>query len=194
MSKKEDGNKNEDAKKTEKLDKDIPYGGPPAQMICNSGQVIVHQGTPAHQAFYIETGRVEVSLKEGDTVVKIAELGPGEIFGEIGVIAEEERMASVTAIEKSTLRIIPGKELAEKIKSVDDKFIKSLIDTLVRRLRHSNSGQMRHYKNMALFQDRMAGLAHAAANGVDQSRREEFSAEVSPLLEQIETVMKRYRK
>ena len=40
----------------------------------------------------------------------------------------------------------------------------------------------------------MAGLMEKADRGIDQQRRNEFAEEITPLLDQVEAVLDKYRK
>lgn len=164
------------------------------QLLCSAGRPVFEQGTPAHQVFYIEEGRVAVTVQEGQHTIRLAELGPGEIFGEMGILGDEMRSATVTALESSTITVITRRDLEERISALEDDFIKSLIDSLIRRLREANKGQMRYFSDLAAFQDRMAGLMQKAHDGVDQQKRSAFAAEVTPLLNQIEILLDKYRR
>jgi CRP-like cAMP-binding protein len=57
------------------------------------GKHLVDEGQFAYEFFVIEEGTAEV-LKGGD---RLAELGPGDFFGEIALLEEERRTASVIA-------------------------------------------------------------------------------------------------
>lgn len=57
------------------------------------GKIIVRQGGQAHAFHMIIEGEVEVSADD----VEIATLGPGDHFGEIAVIDDTKRNATVTA-------------------------------------------------------------------------------------------------
>lgn len=164
------------------------------QLLCAAGRPVFEQGTPAHQVFYIDQGRVEVTVQEGPHTIRLAELGPGEIFGEMSVLANELRSATVTALEECTITVITRKDLEDRIASLDDEFIKSLIGSLVRRLRDANKGQIRYYSDLAAFQDRMSGLMQKAHDGVGQEKRGAFAAEVTPLLDQIESLLDKYQR
>jgi CRP-like cAMP-binding protein len=59
------------------------------------GKHLIDQGQFGYEFFVIEEGKAEV--KRGDDV--IAELGPGDFFGEIALLEEDRRTASVIAAE-----------------------------------------------------------------------------------------------
>ncbi len=71
--------------------------------IYESGQVIIRQGDVGHAMYLIQSGRVEVITTEGNETKTLAELGPGQHFGEVSVFKDVLRTATVRAIEPSTL-------------------------------------------------------------------------------------------
>jgi CRP/FNR family cyclic AMP-dependent transcriptional regulator len=64
------------------------------------GERLVSQGGFAHEFFAIIEGEAEVS-REGQ---HLADLGPGDFFGEIALLVEERRTATVTA--KSPMKVV----------------------------------------------------------------------------------------
>jgi CRP/FNR family transcriptional regulator, cyclic AMP receptor protein len=58
------------------------------------GEALVREGDFAYEFFAIEEGHAEV--RRGDEV--LATLGPGDVFGETGVLAKQLRNADVIAI------------------------------------------------------------------------------------------------
>jgi CRP/FNR family cyclic AMP-dependent transcriptional regulator len=58
-----------------------------------AGYLLVNQGNFAHEFFVLLEGTVEVS-KDGE---HLADLGPGDFFGEIALVGHERRTATVRA-------------------------------------------------------------------------------------------------
>jgi CRP/FNR family transcriptional regulator, cyclic AMP receptor protein len=58
-----------------------------------AGSEVASEGSFAHEFFVIEDGTAEVR-RDGE---RLAELGPGDFFGEIGLLETERRTASVVA-------------------------------------------------------------------------------------------------
>ncbi len=86
-----------------------------------AGKQVVNEGDYAHEFMAIEEGTAHVF--RGDE--KLATLGPGDIFGEMGVVEKRLRMASVVAA--TPLRLITltrwelkraGDDVLEKIRAV----------------------------------------------------------------------------
>jgi CRP-like cAMP-binding protein len=60
-----------------------------------AGTVLVREGDPSDRFYVIVTGRVEVTLAGQPVRVE----GPGEFFGEIGLMRDVPRTATVTAVD-----------------------------------------------------------------------------------------------
>ncbi|MEC7029533.1 MAG: cyclic nucleotide-binding domain-containing protein [Pseudomonadota bacterium] len=160
--------------------------------IFYKGQTIIEQDSSSNRAFYIESGTVEISVRENQHSVSISKLGAGEIFGEMGLISHEPRSASAKAIEDTTVTIITEDMLNKRIEAISDKAIRKLIRVLIERLTQSNKGQLLHYKNLAEFQDRVIGLMNKADTGITKSKRAAFRDEAEPLLAQLEALLDKY--
>ena len=70
------------------------------------GQRFFAQGDPADAAFVVLDGRATVSLDAPSGEIQLAELGRNALVGEMGILADNPRSATVTAAEPTTaLRI-----------------------------------------------------------------------------------------
>jgi CRP/FNR family transcriptional regulator, cyclic AMP receptor protein len=72
-----------------------------------AGTKLAQEGRFAYEFFAIQDGTAEVT-REG---VSIAELGPGDFFGEIGLLGGERRVATVTATSPMRLVVLTGAQL-----------------------------------------------------------------------------------
>lgn len=64
-----------------------------SEVSVSEGKVLVTEGDYAYSFMAIESGTAEV--RRGDE--KIAELGPGDFFGEVGLLETDKRTATVVA-------------------------------------------------------------------------------------------------
>lgn len=64
------------------------------------GEVILRQGDPGTNFYIVRSGEVKISkcTEESQVDTEIARLGEGTYFGELALLSDEPRMASVTAI------------------------------------------------------------------------------------------------
>jgi CRP-like cAMP-binding protein len=70
------------------------------------GTVLGRQGTVAYEFFVILDGSADVHV-DGE---RVAALGPGDFFGEIGLLEAERRTATVTAATAMQLVVVFGRE------------------------------------------------------------------------------------
>ncbi len=92
------------------------------------GENIVIEGEEADQFYMIETGRVAVKTKAtGDDPIN--ELGPGAYFGEVALIKDQPRNASIVAMEPTTCYILDREEFRKAIDASDsfDKEIRKVL-------------------------------------------------------------------
>jgi CRP-like cAMP-binding protein len=74
-----------------------------------AGTKLAQEGRLAYEFFAIQDGTAQVT-REG-AGEPIATLGPGDFFGEIGLLGGERRMASVTATSPMRLVVLTGAQL-----------------------------------------------------------------------------------
>ena len=78
-----------------------------ADLEYSAGEVIFKEGYPADDAYIIESGRVEIYKENEDgSEQSIALLGPGQMFGEYGVLDNAPRSACARAVEDTLLQIM----------------------------------------------------------------------------------------
>lgn len=96
------------------------------------GHVVVQEGEPSSEAFIIRAGRCAVTKlgADGETRV-IRQLGPGEVFGEMGLITREPRSASVRCLEPVTVAVITRGGLERELNGRG--MIGLLLDAIARR-------------------------------------------------------------
>jgi len=74
------------------------------ELDVEAGHVLMEEGDLGREFFVIESGRAEVT-RDG---ARVAEMGPGDFFGEIALIEEERRTATVTAITPMVVVVLSG--------------------------------------------------------------------------------------
>lgn len=71
-----------------------------------AGETILEQGAPGDSLYIIDQGRVEVVVSQNGRSEKVAELGPSEFVGEMGLLTGAERSATVVALEPTHCFVI----------------------------------------------------------------------------------------
>lgn len=76
-----------------------------------AGVYLVEQGEPATSLYLILSGTVEVLQEQSDgQVERLRRMGPGEFFGELGVVSGAVRTAGVVAVEPVTCLVLSSDE------------------------------------------------------------------------------------
>lgn len=71
-----------------------------------AGKVLAEEGTGGHEFFVIVEGTVAITKGSKH----LADLGPGEFFGELAMIGHVPRMATATASTPATLLVVAHRE------------------------------------------------------------------------------------
>jgi diguanylate cyclase (GGDEF)-like protein len=80
-----------------------------------SDHIIIRQGDTAGMVYVILSGHVRVleSVPDSSMQLSLGELGPGQIFGESGVLRDRPRSSSVITLERTRCLAIPPEEFLE---------------------------------------------------------------------------------
>lgn len=96
-------------------------------------------GEPGDSAYVIESGRVEILA--GSEQERIAVLGAGELFGEVALLDQQPRTATVRTLESTTLVRIERSHVNELLKR-SDPVIRHLMTLLLERFRSTHPGHV----------------------------------------------------
>ena len=102
------------------------------------GSTIMSEGDPVDSLYIVISGRLKVMMGEANgKEVILSIIGPGEFFGEMGLIDESPRSASVVSIEPCELLAVAKRDF-EKCLAGNFEMSKTLMRGLVRRLREAD--------------------------------------------------------
>ena len=106
------------------------------------GAEIFREGEVGTHAYVIERGQVEVTSLHHGHAVRIATLGPGELFGEMALIDDQVRSATVTAVEETECVRVDRSQFAEKMGRADP-LLNLLLLVILRRFRWTQQRMIR---------------------------------------------------
>jgi signal transduction histidine kinase len=133
-----------------------------------TGERLLAEGSPGDACFVIESGELEVTKRSGDTELPLAMIGPGAITGEMALLEDRPRNASVTATGAVRAWRIPRATLLEFLARPEAAL--AMLRTIVGRLR-STEGLLREQEKLAGLGTLAAGLAHELNNPAAAIRR-----------------------
>ncbi len=107
-----------------------------------AGEIIFRQGDASDGIYSVQSGWVTVyktkPTPQGPADIEIAKLGPGSLFGEMGMLDQTRRDATVKALEFTEVVIIT-KDMFESQMTALPPWVTNFIKILITRLRATNS-------------------------------------------------------
>ncbi|MFA5885307.1 MAG: cyclic nucleotide-binding and patatin-like phospholipase domain-containing protein [Acidimicrobiia bacterium] len=104
------------------------------------GEVLIREGDDADSLYLIAEGRVRVSSRRDDgTTQVLAELGRGELVGEMALVTNEPRSATVTAVRDGLVLELPASAFLDLVRRYPD-VLREVTTKVVGRLLRSLRG------------------------------------------------------
>lgn len=105
-------------------------------LVYSSGDVIFYEGDPGESMFDIVSGTIGVySEYRTDNEVKLTELKPGQMFGEMAMLENAPRSTTIVAEADGTVLHEIDADEAKKLFTTDAEFVKRIMKHLSSRLR-----------------------------------------------------------
>ncbi|MFH1811786.1 MAG: Crp/Fnr family transcriptional regulator [Pseudomonadota bacterium] len=101
------------------------------------GDIIFREGEDGREMLVVRKGRVRIFRKTGDSELTLAELGPGESFGEMSILDQTTRSATAMALEETDLVVVEEHAFENMLKERPDIAVR-LLKKLSARLREAN--------------------------------------------------------
>ena len=102
-----------------------------------TGEVLLQEKSLGETAFIINQGRVEVTERVEDRDIHLAYLGAGDTCGEMSMVDDKPRSATVTALEDTEVSEMDHDGLYEALQT-DPEIALGLLRALFERLREAN--------------------------------------------------------
>jgi SulP family sulfate permease len=72
--------------------------------VVQAGEAVFRQGDSSDAMYFVESGRLDVELEMPDgRILRLKKVGPGAVFGEMGIYTLSPRSATIRAAEKCVL-------------------------------------------------------------------------------------------
>ena len=101
------------------------------------GEVLIREGELGDAAFFIQSGRFEVLKRDRDKDICLTHLGKNAIVGEMALIDNNRRSATVRCVESGTVVTLDRATFESKLKHLD-KFSRALLEMFSNKLRTLN--------------------------------------------------------
>jgi CRP/FNR family cyclic AMP-dependent transcriptional regulator len=102
------------------------------------GEPLVKEGDMSNSMYWLQSGTLRLFKKKGQGFIELGVVHSGEVVGEMSFLDSQPRSASVEALQPCDIVEIPRGKFDEFI-TAQPSWMKSLIQTLVKRLRTTNN-------------------------------------------------------
>lgn len=134
-----------------------------------AGDCLIRQGDPGDSAYVLTKGEFEIQKQSGQSLIKIAMRNSGDVVGEMALLSQTARTASVIAKTDAEALRIP-QEAFEKLLSTSSSAALTILHWVMERL-NQNESLLHQHEKMAALGTLSAGLAHELNNPAAAAQR-----------------------
>ena len=132
-----------------------------------AGEIVFREGDFSNSCYVISSGHAAAMRGHaGGRAITLARFGPGDMFGELAMLDDQQRSATIEALDQLDAISIRGDDMRRSLRAHPDIAVK-MITALARKLRQTNerlAGQS--------FQTVQSRVAKALSELVDAARAE----------------------
>lgn len=109
-------------------------GGDFPRKTFNAGATIIREGEPGDAAYIIVAGRCDIRKEMPAGTETLMSIGPGAVFGEMAIMTEGPRTATVVATERTTVLVVTPAILEQEMEALKP-WVATLLKSLAARFR-----------------------------------------------------------
>lgn len=104
----------------------------------NKGDVLFRENDPSDAMYVIKSGKIAIMKVKGSSEIQLAELGPGDMLGEMAFFDNKPRSAGAKALSNAEVIELPFKALNAQFKTFPE-WLKAIMRTVNTHLRNANT-------------------------------------------------------
>ncbi len=148
------------------------------------GTLIMEEGELGNCAYLIQSGIVEVYTENEGRDIRLAKLELGQIFGEMALIFDERRTASVRALEDCNLIVITRQSFQAKLEKTDPT-IAAIVKMLTQRVISANNTLVNKKSDTKDLLETTQIIYDNILSSLPRTRQRTFQTAVLPKLEEF---------
>ena len=105
--------------------------------VLKKGEILFREGDTSDAMYVIKSGKIAITKAKGSSEINLAELGPGDMLGEMAFFDNKPRSAGARAISDAQIIELPFKALNAQFKTFPE-WLKAIMRTVNTHLRNAN--------------------------------------------------------
>jgi len=102
------------------------------------GEILFREGDPSEAMYVVKSGRIAITKAKGESDVTLAELGPGDLLGEMAFFDEKPRSATASVLQDTVVIELPFRALNTQLASFPE-WLKAIMKAVNVHLRNANT-------------------------------------------------------
>lgn len=157
------------------------------------GSVIMKEGDRGNTAFLIQSGQVRVFIEKDGKTVELARMGPGQIVGEMALVFDEPRTATVAALEDCNLIVITRQTLQQKLDK-SDATVRAIVPMLMKRIVQANNAMLSRQSSVDGLTETVTTIYENMQAGLGAPQKKTLQNTVLPKLEDFLTAVRAFQE
>lgn len=153
------------------------------------------QGDEGYSAYLIQSGSVLVFTEHEEREIELARLEVGQIFGEMALVFDEVRSASVRTLEDCNLIVITREALRQKLER-SDPTVRAIVKMLTERIVSANNAVLKRKETLKDLKELSQIIYQNIFTGLPPNQVKSFETGVLPkmteFIEAIEAFQDKY--
>ena len=100
--------------------------------------ILFKENDPSDSMYVIKSGKIAITKAKGSSEITLAELGPGDMLGEMAFFDSKPRSAGAKAVSDTVVIELPFKALNAQFKTFPE-WLKAIVRTVNTHLRNANT-------------------------------------------------------
>ncbi|MGB0719852.1 MAG: cyclic nucleotide-binding domain-containing protein [Bdellovibrionales bacterium] len=158
------------------------------RQVVPSDTFVMREGDKGNCAYLVQSGKVSVFSEADGKRVELARLGLGQIFGEMALIFDEPRTASVVTLEDTTLIVLTRDVLNQKLMR-SDPTVKAIVEMLTKRVVATNNALLKKRESIEDMVETIRIIYQNTMVNLPKDQQRVFQEAVLPKLDDFLTAM-----
>jgi len=146
--------------------------------------VICRKGEAGSCAYLVQSGNLVVYDEYDGKVTELGKLQVGDIFGEMSLLFNEPRAASIKTVKDCNLIVITKQNFDHKLER-SDKTVKAIVKMLSRRLMKTNDMLASHSGDLDALADQVKSIGNNIRENLPHNQKRTFDNTVQQKLDEF---------